>query len=44
MNDLADIGPPYFPQTPETILLVVALTVKVASKEVKEVQKALEYN
>jgi hypothetical protein len=29
------------PDSPETILLVVALTVKVAPKEV---QKALEYN
>jgi len=44
MNDLADIGPPhgsYFPKPPETILLVVALTVKIAPKEV---QKALEYD
>ena len=44
MNDLTDIGPPSSmrPQTqPETILLVAALAVKVAAKEI---QKALEYN
>jgi hypothetical protein len=44
MNDLADIGPPYgsySPKTTETILLVAALTVKIAPKEI---QKAVEYD